>query len=113
VSPMQEDMLASPIAQVEIAHDHVGRVSVEGRDRLALRVNGSRGETAEGQELAKGSGLAPRSASSCIRESPSNDVPTIHRLVVNGAGIGCFDGYLCEPDALGRSGTAPDCSGTR
>ena len=32
-----------------------------------------------------------------------NDPATIHRLVVNGAGIGCLSGYLCTPDfAAGR-----------
>ena len=29
-----------------------------------------------------------------------NDVLTIHRLVVNGAGIGCFGAYLCAPDIM-------------
>ena len=28
-----------------------------------------------------------------------NDVETIHRLVVNGAGVGCFAGYMCTEDA--------------
>ncbi len=27
-----------------------------------------------------------------------NDALTIHRLVANGAGIGCVSGYLCRPD---------------
>ena len=27
-----------------------------------------------------------------------NDPATIHRLVVNGAGVGCLSGYLCTPD---------------
>jgi LysR family transcriptional regulator, regulator for bpeEF and oprC len=27
-----------------------------------------------------------------------NDPVTIHRLVVNGAGVGCISGYLCSPD---------------
>jgi DNA-binding transcriptional LysR family regulator len=27
-----------------------------------------------------------------------NDPLTIHRLVANGAGIGCVSGYLCTPD---------------
>jgi LysR family transcriptional regulator, regulator for bpeEF and oprC len=27
-----------------------------------------------------------------------NDPLTIHRLVVNGAGVGCLSGYLCTPD---------------
>jgi LysR family transcriptional regulator, regulator for bpeEF and oprC len=32
-----------------------------------------------------------------------NDPVTIHRLVVNGAGVGCISGYLCSPDiAAGR-----------
>jgi LysR family transcriptional regulator, regulator for bpeEF and oprC len=32
-----------------------------------------------------------------------NDALTIHRLIVNGAGIGCVSGYLCNPDfAAGR-----------
>ena len=32
-----------------------------------------------------------------------NDLVTIHRLVVNGAGIGVLSGYLCAPDiAAGR-----------
>lgn len=32
-----------------------------------------------------------------------NDPATIHRLVANGAGIGCLSGYLCGPDiAAGR-----------
>jgi LysR family transcriptional regulator, regulator for bpeEF and oprC len=31
-----------------------------------------------------------------------NDVLTIHRLVVNGAGVGCFAGYLCGPDVAAR-----------
>lgn len=32
-----------------------------------------------------------------------NDPVTIHRLVVNGAGLGCISGYLCGPDiAEGR-----------
>ena len=27
-----------------------------------------------------------------------NDALTVHRLVVNGAGVGCLSGYLCAPD---------------
>ncbi len=30
-----------------------------------------------------------------------NDPATIHRLVLNGAGIGCVSGYLCTPDFAG------------
>jgi len=29
-----------------------------------------------------------------------NDMLTLHRLVVNGAGVGCISGYLCAPDLV-------------
>lgn len=68
------------------AHDAVEMPSFDGRPRAWRLSRG--GETAEVEVRAR---------------VVVNDALTIHRLVLNGAGIGVVSGYLCAPDvAAGR-----------
>lgn len=64
------------------SHDIVEMPGVDGRPRRWTFSNSS-GET--------------RSIEAQPRVSV-NDALTIHRLVANGAGLGCLSGYLCTPD---------------
>jgi LysR family transcriptional regulator for bpeEF and oprC len=81
-TPAYLERRGSPSTLQEVhEHDIVEMPGVDGRPRCWTFSN-SVGETAEIQ-------AQPRLS--------INDPLTIHRLVVNGAGIGCLSGYLCVP----------------
>jgi LysR family transcriptional regulator, regulator for bpeEF and oprC len=82
-APAYLERRGSPTTLQEVhGHDIVEMPGVDGRPRYWTFTN-SVGETAEVE-------VPPRLS--------INDPLTIHRLVVNGAGIGCLSGYLCVPE---------------